>query len=411
MLKIISLIIGLLAYVSVFSQNIKNSDIDSLKTILLKKDYLFHHISKKEFTKKIDLLNNKSFKKDSFYWELSTLLTQFKDPNLRIFNNKFDHFPFEVKRFKSGVFITKIDINFEHVLGYKLIGINNNSIKKIINKIQKTTNLNPDEFLNNKPLFSYLNTHNEASVTLELLSDNQKKEIITIPLNEEVDMDNLIELIPDKIPFFKQKSDRWFWSYGINYGQQLYVKYNTLLSKEYFNKMKDSLLWTEKICAKKHAMGLQRIYDAPSIDDFHNKVILKFDNKRYKKLFIDFRNNKKGHVWVTKKIINSIKNHRRLKRKKRVYLLLDKSISSATINTILEFQKHTKAVLVGEKVFGTINNSNDITIINFPKSQFKISFPNKQFKKTTLNPCIYIEQTIHNYKNGIDPILQKALDN
>ena len=377
-------------------------DLDTLENILLEKDYLFINISKKEFSYKLGLLNKNKTNKELNFWELSNLLKSFKIPDLKLKNIEFKRFPFKIKQFKDKYHIISIHHDYNFILGYKLTKINNVKIDKILDKTKYIDDINSVSFL------KYYNFTKKDTLKLSLLSDKDEKIKINLPLSEFND-EELIRIIPKKEPFYLQKSDYWFWKYGINFGQQVYFKYNVGLSKEFLQQQKDSFKISELTLSRQYKLPLQSIYDAPEFDELTEEVFLKFKNRRYKKLFIDFRNNKTGNVKAFNNFIKNIKDNKRINKKNRLYVFVDKSASSSVIETILELKKRVRITIIGEEIKGLSCSSDEIDSFYLPNSEFKIYYPKKYFKNITLEPDVKVFTSFENYKNGVDPILQKAL--
>ncbi len=413
MKRILPFLFVVLLYTQTFAQNItpKNwsIDIDSLQQKLLQKEYLFDNFTKKEFKKQLQQLKKElaTCNDKMVYWKLAKILSLFKNSNLQITKDTYLNFPFEVKQFKNGYYLTKIYRDYYRFLGCKLLAINGVSISKLTQKIN-VVNASSYKNIANKSLLEFLQISKRDTLKLTLLSD--KKTSIELPFIADFMEEEMEVLHPKKTPFYQEKSERWFWMYGINFGQQVFFKYNVGLSKEFFTKMKDSLGWNAFDCAKKYNIRLQSVYDAPNFRHFSQKLVQKFNNPRYKKLFIDLRNNKKGDVYAIKELLNQVAKIKRINKKNGIYLLMDKSISSSAIATILAFKKKTKALVIGEIVTGTSNNTNKIGSFYLPNSSFQIRFPVKKLERITITPSIIVEKTIHHYMYGIDPVLQKVLE-
>lgn len=401
---------------AVHSQNTKkpswNSSLDSIQSILLPKDYLFHTMTKKKFKQQIQNLKitDSLLNENQLFWKLSKLITSFKDVNLSIAKEDLEQFPFAIKAFNNKIYLTQIHQDYDSFLSYQLLKVNGFSIEVILRKIKKTTQLNPLEQVPKKSILKFLKMLQSDTLKLSLLSPKGIKESIQLPFYRNLPSENITKLIPLKTPFYQRKKEKWFWSYGINYGKQLFCKINLGLSKEHINKMNDSLGWSAIEYATKFKLNLQNVYDAPSMDEFTDKIILKFKKRRYKKLFIDFRNTKIGSVWALQNLIHKIKNHKRLRRRKKVYLFVDSSISSSAVATIKAFQKKTKVHVIGVIVTKTSNDTDKIKTLYFPNSMFSISYPIQKLEMVTLVPNTIAKETFQNYINGVDTILQKVLD-
>lgn len=407
MKRIIILLFVFFSLIQAYTQSNKNwiTDLDTLESNLLQKEHLFTKFLKKEFENCIDSLKTEKLQtEEKKYWLLFNMLNKFNHKNIQLQAIDFDKFPFEIKQFKNNFYITSIHLDFEHVLGYKLEKINNFTINHILKKAKTTNNINIKSFLE---FYQFSKTD---TLNLELLSKNKETIKINIFFDEFYDREEMAKITPKKTPFYLQKQDRWFWQYGINFGQQVYFKYNIGLSKEYLDKMKDSFKISELNLARRYQLPLHAIYDAPTFDDFTDKLFLKLKKRRYKKLFIDFRNMKTGNALVLDNFIKKLKKTKRINKKNRLYILIDKNLSSAAIEMVLKLQKETKATIVGEKNIKISCSTYKINKNYLLNSEFKVSYISQKNKLITIQPDIEIQPSFAHYLNGIDPILQKALN-
>ena len=264
--------------------------------------------------------------------------------------------------------------------------------------------------LNIKSFLEYYNFSKTDTLRLELLSDNEKQIKINLPFDTLYDLEEMTKIKPKKTPFYLEKQDRWFWQYGINFGQQVYFKYNIGLSKEFLDKNHDSLQVTHLQLSKDYNLPLQSVYDAPTFDDFTDKLFYKFKKRRYRKLFIDLRNNKKGNVLVLNNFIKKLKELKRINKKNRLYIFMDKSVSTSSMEIILNIKNETNASIIGEKVTKTACSTDKIKSFLLDNNNFKIYYPTQYFKPITIEPDVKVITTFDNYINGVDPILQKALN-
>ena len=406
MKRILLFFFVLFLFIQAYTQSNKNwiTDLDILKTELLQKEYLFSKFSKTKFKKEVHNLKNLSpISKEEEFWIINHLLSKFNNPNITLQNIEFKRFPFEIKQFEGIYYITSISSELSNYLGYKLQKINGFPLSNILKKAQNNS-------LNIKPFLEYYKFSKTDTLHLELLSDNEKHIEINFLFDKFYDLEEMTKITPKKIPFYLEKQDRWFWQYGINFGQQVYFKYNIGLSKEFIEKHHDNLQVSYFKLAKNYNLPLQSIYDAPTFDDFTTKLFCKFKKRRYKKLFIDFRNNKTGNVLVLDNFIQKLKKIKRINKRNRLYIFVDKSISTSAMEMVLAFKNETKALIVGEEVTKTACSTDKIKSFLLDNNNFKIYYPTQYFKQITIEPDVKVITTFDNYINGVDPILQKALN-
>ncbi len=383
-----------------YSQNIKwVSSLDTLEQQLLKKDYLFKHVSKADFKEKIaHLKNTYSDDVEVNYWQLQNLLFSLKIPHLELRPITFKRYPYKIKRFGNQFHLVGIQSKYEGLLGTQVIGLNNILIQQLLNKTQSFSDINVISFLKNNDIST-------DTIVLNLITPYGKKESIKVSSQYE----EMVEINPKKIPFHQYKKSRWYWMYGINFGQQVYVKFNLGLSSEYIKHLKDSLNILEIMIAKQYHLPLQQVYDAPSFNDFTNKIFLKLKNRRYKKLFIDFRNMTIADTRMLNEFIKKIKRLRRINKKKKFKLLVDSRLSSSALAMVLKLKDETNCIIIGEIVNKAPCNTNEIKSLYLNDLGFQLYYPSKYFSIISLRPDTEVQITLNHYIYGIDPIFQKSL--
>ncbi len=380
----------------------QNIDILYLKNELVIRKYLWHSVnsSKIEY-KSIDTTNSSVFS-----WEIDKFLAAFKEVNLQTIQNNLENISFKLKFVNKKAYIIEIIPKYKFMLGKELTSINNIGLPKIIHKLKKTFYLP-----NQNTIELFIEKNLSSSSLLQYLKLAQKDSIIInktikIPLNsfetEKIEIEN---------PLFKdRKNTEWFWSYGINFGQQFYIKFNKILSSEHYKKMHDSLKWRNYKYATSFKIPLQQTYNPPKLNDLLQKIQLKFSKKKYKKLIIDFRDCNIGTSYSVQKFIQNISKIKKLHRKKRIYILVNKYTNYASIKYIIELQKKFKPIIIGENICGTIDDSNNYDIIELPVSKIKIQIPKNHQKNIIIHPDFLVHQTIAKTIIGIDAILNKCTE-
>ncbi len=417
-------ILSLLLFVSIFSQEVSTlewkKDLETLKNRLLEKDYLFYRFSKNEFQLEIEELKNRVsvLNLDEIQWNIHKILSHFKLFDLHLENVNSIRFPLELKVFQDNYYVTSIYKENSYLLGYKLIKIGDFNINEIVNKM-KTVFYLPHKnqiektlvkYLNNKSLLRYLNIYKKDTLKFTFKSQDNTIETINLPVFKDLDKETLAVIKPRNKLFYQRKNWVWFWKYGINFGKQVFLKYQVCSSKEHINKTLDSLNISEKEYAKAYKLPLQKVYDAKELQPFLETVVEKFEKKRYKKLIIDLRDNTKGAFLSATELIYRVKKIKRINKKGKLFILTNTNINAAAIKIILEFQEKTNALIVGETIFGTKEDSNKNSFFTLPNSNFKINYPTILKQEIKIKPNIKVEPTFKQYKNGIDALLQKVLD-
>jgi hypothetical protein len=382
-----------------------NLDKIFLKENLLKRDYLFHTLGKERFNKLFDDAFNEIPVNN---WDVENLLANFKELNLKIIKDKNDS-EIKIKSINDKLYLTSIDKEYNFLLGQKILALNEIPIKKI-KAILKEKFYLPHKSIRNKyieknlfnpSLIAFLHLNKSDSILIKTANFKAY-----VPLQSEIISDIEIE----KNLFKDLNNNKWFWSYGINYGQQVYLKFNKFLSAEHFFKLKESLKWRNLNYAKNFHTPIQNTYKPLKYMDLINKIHLKFSKRRYKKLIIDLRDNNIGSSYFQDVIIKHINSIKKLHAKNKVYLIVNKNTDFASIHFIQQMKKYFKLTLVGETIYGTDENSNNFDIIELPVSKIKIKIPLNHQKEIEIKPDFTVYQTIKQTTKGIDASLNKCLE-
>ena len=399
------LILSIFLGVSLFSQT--NKDLLFLEKELENHNYLFHTLNKNNFKK---IIQKEQTKTDSLTrWKIDELLANFKEFNLKTISNKEEEIIFKIKSINNKLYITNISKEYSFLLEEEIIKLNKISInalkKRIKQKFYLSNTIIVETFLEqNLGRFSFLNYLGYIkNNSIDIVTKNFKGKIT-------VSSSNLEEIKIEKPLFKNRRNDLWFWSYGINFGQQVYLKFNHILSDSHLKKIKDSLKWSNYKYAKTYHIPIQSTYNAPKFINLINKLHVKFGNKRYKKLIIDFRDTRFGTTYNLDFFISHLKKIKKLHKKKSIYVLFNKHTNGTSLKYIKSLQENFKPVLVGESAYGTYSDSNEVNIIELPISKIKIQIPIKHQQEIEIKPNIKVIQTLQQTKKGIDAGLNKCLE-
>jgi len=122
--------------------------------------HIYYRISEADFNYEIDLAKEeiKNSKSDlEAFMALKRVVARVQDGHTQVWDNGFLgienlRFPIRVDKFTDGVFITVIRKDYQKYLGAKLLKINNIPIDKVLEKTTEKTNIDKEEWRNNKSL-------------------------------------------------------------------------------------------------------------------------------------------------------------------------------------------------------------------------------------------------------------------
>ncbi len=400
------LLIGIVMHLCVFSQGNIQAELDSIKNLIINTDLIDNNDSKKIFVE-----NFSELYKDSLnFWEIQKKLSKLKINGLKIIPIKPNNYSFKVKIFQNKLFLISISNENNYLLGEEIIKINNIPIYKLVKQIQKQFFLNHqteaykwlEENISNKEFMNYLTSDFQNKIKI----DFQNNKTILLKYSQNIQMDNLKHT---KKMFSEKSPDKWFWSYGINYGQQVFIKFNKLLCYEQIIKLKDSLKKSNYTFAKEFNIPIQQTYNPIKYSSLKQKVLSKFKKNRYKKLIIDLRNCENGTDYFITDFINSIASIKKLNRKNRIFILINKNTNYAAIKLIIKAKKELKPTIIGDTIYGFSNNSNTYKNIILNDLGIQIKIPKARMKEIVINPNYFIQPSKKHYIHGIDLHLEKAL--
>jgi hypothetical protein len=394
-------------FLSIHSFAQKDEDLLYLKKELFKRKYLFANFKKKELNNILNIHNSK--KEPLSCYIIDNILSNFKEYNLKTVSKTNHLNSFRIKFIDNKMYIEAIDKKYSFLLEEEILKINNIFIYKIKDKLkktfylphQKTTEKYLEKNIGSTNFLNFLNLSTGDSIQITTNKFNGK-----IPVNSNY----ISKLTIEKTMFSERNKSKWFWSYGINFGQQVFLKFNKFLSSIHIKKMKDSLKWSNYKYAKTFKVPLQQTYNPLVFTSLTNKLHASFSKNRYKKLIIDLRNTNIGTDCNLSFFIKQLKQINRLKKRNSLYILINKYTDNASIKYIEELRNNFNTVLIGETVYGTNSNSDNIEIIQLPISKIKISIPKKHEIEKEIIPDIKIAQTLKQTIKGIDAALNKALE-
>ena len=423
-MKKICLLCFSLSYLFVSAQKISISqyakDLNRLKKELLKRKTLFKRYKKNAFIKDVNTLEKSIYNGDTAFFTLKiqSILSKFKEFNLKTISKSKDTLSFQVKEFRNKYYLTKIKKEYNYLLEKELVAIDNIPILEV-KKRMKTIFYLPNSILLNKitakkinktAILSYLNISKKDSIGLTFMLKNKIKQTIYLHKKDIVLPENISEIPIKAKPFSAKYPNKWFWTYGINFGKQVYYKHRILLSKEYFKKMQDSVKISTLKLARKYQISIEKVYNSPNYAPILEKIAQKFQKKRYKKLILDFRNNTIGNTFHLKELVKTINNIKRLRKKRKLFILVNHQTNNASLQYILTLSQKFKPIIIGNTCIGTLENSDFIQIFKLKNTKLEIKIPKNHQKMYSIKIDKPVFYSLNHYKNGIDLSLETALN-
>ncbi|MEW8955413.1 peptidase S41 [Clostridium sp.] len=373
-------------------------DIDFLRDNLIENHCnLFHNIKEKEFLVYIDDLKKSVNELDfnDMKVELSRIVASIGDAHTALaFPVKY-FLPIEFYCFKYGVYITEGFNGYDDIKNHKVLKINHTKIEDILEDLREIISHENQSFFRcnvvqylkaTEVLYGALiiDDINEVTVTLEDIRGKVKTRTIkALEIKELKEIINNKQCLSIENPLYRKNKDKLYWREYIESNKTLYFKYNSCRDME----------------------------DLP-IEKFIKDTMNFIEDNHIERLAVDFRDNLGGDSTLLEPFIEYIKNNHRLNKKHRLFVIIGRKTFSSALLNVYDLKNNTEALIIGEATGGKPNCYGEIKRFNLPNSGFSVSYSTKFYKVIdddkvkTLLPDVIIEETIDDFINNIDPVME-----
>lgn len=410
MKKFSLLIVGLMSFFSVFSQNDKidwNADLEYLLQELSAKHSNFYSLkTKDDFLSGIELIKKKSNNLSNFQVALITqqLIAKFGDSHTqldyRVYLNPDQILPLSFTWMKGGIYVLHAAKEYESILGNKIISINNIPVNTVIDSLStlvtvdnlSMVKLMVPQMITYLQVLNHFGISNTDEVNLELEDDANKKQICIVkPAGKSVN--NIASVKPDSVSFITHNFKNIFSDTYFSNDSIYYLIYNKCMSKEI------ALQYGFADMANK----------LPSFSEFENKVFHTLDSLPAKKIVFDMRYNMGGSSAQGTAFVEQLGKYLERNPTTKLYVVLGRSTFSSAILNAIDFKRLTNAVFVGEETSGKPNHYGEVKQFQLPSSKLACSYSTKYFKvidedTNTISPDVKIEMSFSDFMKGIDPV-------
>lgn len=301
-------------------------------------------------------------------------------------------FPLSVAWLEGGWYVLATQPEQAHLLGSKLIAINEVPIEGIFarvsaevsadNDVQRRTN-GAALMMTAEVLATLGIIENMESATFTfLLSDGQEVEMDFSPLlAEQLDLRG-IQTPTQEVPLALRNPQHWYWFETLPEYNALYFQYD--------------------VCGE--------MMDLP-FADFTDQLFAAVDKEEITRIIVDLRFNGGGDSSVLRPFLAALAERPHLE----VYVLIGRRTFSSALMNAIELDQQVNAVLVGEPTGGRPNHFGEVRTITLPNSQLQVSYSTKHFRMLpdanppSLEPEIAAPVTIDNQMTGYDAALTVAL--
>jgi C-terminal processing protease CtpA/Prc len=148
---------------------------------------------------------------------------------------------------------------------------------------------------------------------------------------------------------------------------------------------------------------------------FSEQVLAALEDPKIQRLIIDLRGNSGGNSAILEPLIERLRKHPKATRPGGLVAMIgNRTFSSALMNAI-SLKERAGAVLVGAPSGGKPNSYGEVMSFHLTHSGLPITYSTKFFKvmesdPPTLEPDVRSEIPWADFKAGLDPVLDAALD-
>ncbi len=307
--------------------------------------------------------------------------------------------PIYLKIFSDGCYITEATDEYKELLGGKIIKVNQFDYDTVFEKVSSM--ISRDNEIWPKFFFPWFFNHMNYLHGLGISNSTDNLEI-TYLLNNEIKskhINSVKEMFFPKMtdyhiakettaPMFYKNRFRAYWYKYLEEDNILYAQINTITS------LPDNPL--EKFCD-----SIKTFVDTHNISAF----------------VLDIRNNTGGNSDLNPTIVKLMLSEK-INVKGKSFTVIDYTTFSAAQNLAADIEVYTETIFIGEPTGSRPNFIGEVNPFKLPYSGLVISSSNLYHQhglyssdtRTWIAPDIYIDFSFGDFKNGIDPVLEKIIE-
>ncbi len=379
---------------------------------------LFHTLTADNFHQEIQVLKQdlKRLSKEEIIIRLAKIVSSVKDGHTRLWlipnaKNKFSFYPFQSFIFNDGWYIIGAEKKHQEYVGARITHINGVHTDTIIKKI--TPLIPQDNKWQVKATLPIYASIPEVLVALKIIETSSRPNI-RVKTRQGIKIFN-----PKPVKAIQTIWKDLFWSTeyrrNIFKSEPLLFARDTLQTPLYLQQRPD-WVWYEYLPDNKM---MYVHYDAIANNDneglsqLYDRLFRDLDKVQAEKLVLDLRHNGGGNNMLNKDLILKIIKHDRLNRFGKLFVITSRFTFSAASHLVLELEKYTNALLIGEPTGGRPNHFGDARSFRLPNSQLRISASSVYWQNSTpfdqreaSFPYLYVPLDFDHYTNNEDPVLQ-----
>ncbi|MBD0280184.1 MAG: hypothetical protein ICV81_19810, partial [Flavisolibacter sp.] len=387
-------------------------DMAFLRQEVLRKAYIRRELSLDDFNRKYNSIYQSIDKKTDvqIITDLMKLMVSVNDGHTGLFPPSRKEFqltlPLQFYLFQEGLYIVAADVQYKHLLGYKVTGFDKKRVDEVAQALSPFISRdNPMGVQQNLPLVM---RYTGALQALGLTSDPMKVELQLQDANGKAT--KALVIADTTLPRVDHKSvpENWITLYQtLSDPVPLYLK--NIKALYWFEKLPDS----KTVYFQWNSVRNEK---AESLNTFTDRLMKFISENDIDKLVIDLRWNNGGNTMLVPYFINAIIKNERINKRGHLFVIIGRRTFSAAQNLATFLERQTAAVFVGEPTGSSPNFVGEEDFIILPYSKLAMNVSDLYWqsswpgdKRIWIAPLIYVPPTFKAYKENKDEALEAIL--
>ncbi len=315
--------------------------------------------------------------------------------------------PLQFYLFKEGMFVIAADPKYKDLLGAQVLQLGGHSVEEILKAldqvISRDNELWPSQLapyhIRSLPLLSALGLVSDIRQTqLSLRDASGNNRVVTVEADSThptsviwndfpADWITYAQTLPAPLPLYLKNAKTVYWFEYLADPKVVYFQFNRVLD----DKQEPLAAFTERL--------------------------FKFINEHdVEKLVIDMRWNNGGNTFLSQPLLYSLIKSDKINQKGKLFVIIGRRTFSAAQNTTTFFERHTKAIFVGEPTGSRPNFVGEETPFVLPYSKITVNISDLYWQsswpmdyRTWIAPQIYTPPAFAAYRANRDPAMEAIL--
>jgi len=376
----------------------------------------FTKITETDFTKNLQKIRIRipDMNKNEIVTEFMKLSTSIKDGHTMLFGENLTHkwFPIRIEKFHEGYYITVTQPDLKHLIGKRVIRINDLRVDELFKKI-KSVGIRENEYASQYYSSVYLMMERILK-GLDVISGSNSTLRIRIEGDDK-------EISIKSKPFKSDPFLSWFWLKNAIPSIE-YVRINDLKKDKLPLYLRDfeTPYWFHHDLQKKLVyLGFNECRNVKTnpFEIFCKKMWSYIDENQVNNLVIDLRHNIGGTNGFFLPLVHQIIKHDRINSKEHLYVIISNKTWSAAIHLATLIEKHCNVIFVGQPTAAGPNHFADPKMVTLPHSKVLLMV-SRNFWQTTvptdkrkaIHPILPVIITARDFFNYNDQAMNRITD-